>query len=126
MSDSAATMAPSMLESDGVASAASSDTLLFASILIGIQILDGILTGFGVKHFGHGIEANVLIRTLMDYIGYVNALVVVKSLAIGIVIALYHLAAYVSWINRAIKMVIILYLCAAIIPWMAILLHRVA
>lgn len=101
------------------------DTLILGSILICIQILDGVLTAIGVGHFGHWIEGNVILRNLMHQIGYIQALIIVKTFAIGVVIALCALASSVSWLNTAVKCVICLYLGAAIIPWSAIIFSKI-
>ena len=125
MSDVATPALPIEKADSSVALPLLSDTFILSLILISLQVLDGFLTAFGVQQFGHGIEANIIIRNLMDYYGYVQALVMVKSLAILIVIALYRLAHSIEWLNDAVRCVIVIYICAAIIPWSAIILQRI-
>ena len=93
--------------------------------LIVLQILDGVFTAIGVAHFGAGIEGNILIRHLIGVIGYIPALVVVKSIGIAVVIALCMVGQSVRWLGLAMKSVIAIYLFAAIIPWSFILIKHV-
>ncbi len=90
-------------------------------LLIAIQVLDGLLTAAGVLNWGTAAEGNYLIRTLMDSIGLVPALIVVKSLAILIVLTLCGLSSRISWVGSALKTVIAIYLVAAIVPWALLL-----
>lgn len=85
--------------------------------LILLQILDGLFTGIGVTIYGPAIEANILLRTLMESFGHVQALVLVKSFAIAVIFGLAAFSAHVSWIPRAMKALIAIYLVFAIIPW---------
>lgn len=90
-----------------------------------LQVLDGVLTGIGVAHFGATAEGNVLLRTLMESIGYLPALVVSKSVALAVVVTLCVLSAQVKWLPKALKSLILLYLVGAILPWTWIILTRV-
>jgi len=100
------------------------DVVFIGILLVAIQILDGLLTGIGVAHFGTRMEANPLIRTLMEHWGHVAALIFVKTCAIVIVAILCRLALKVTWLSYALQCVVVLYLTVAIIPWTAILLFR--
>jgi len=53
-------------------------------LLIVYQVLDALLTYWGIKTLGHGIniEGNPLIRQLMSHIGVIMTLVLVKSIVI--------------------------------------------
>ena len=103
----------------------SKDILILGSFLIILQILDGLLTGIGMYHFGTRAEGNMFLRVAMESIGYIPALVLAKSLAIGIILFLCHLAKTVKWLPMAMKAVILIYLGAAVIPWTAIIVTRV-
>jgi len=104
----------------------SKNILILGSILAILQILDGLLTGLGMYYFGTSAEGNPLLRMLMENYGYVNALVLTKLFALGVIGALCMLASKVSWISMAFKGVIAIYLLFAVIPWTVILLTRVA
>lgn len=106
-------------------SATISNAALLGSILILLQIFDGILTGLGMNFFGTDMEGNVLLRTLMHTLGVVPALLVVKSFAISVIIVLVNLSSQVKWLPLAMKGVIGLYLLAAIIPWSVILARHI-
>ncbi len=102
-------------------SALAKEIAILGVILVMMQIADGILTAVGVSYFGTSIEGNVVLRSLMNSYGVVATLVGVKVLAIGIIMALCHLAFTVTWLRSALKLVISLYLFAAILPWSYIL-----
>lgn len=90
-------------------------------LIIGLQILDGVLTGFGMHQFGTSMEGNGLLRAIMDLIGFVPALVLVKAVAIASVTSLCLFADRVVWLRVALRGVIGIYVCMAIIPWMTLL-----
>jgi hypothetical protein len=105
---------------------ASREMVILSAIMALVQILDGILTGIGIAHFGIAAEGNLLIRTLMQIFGYVPALVFVKSLAVGLVTALCVISTRVSWIAPALRITIAMYVSAAIVPWVTILVTHLA
>ncbi|MBN8548175.1 MAG: hypothetical protein J0M12_02545 [Deltaproteobacteria bacterium] len=86
-------------------------------ILALLQILDGVLTAVGVAHLGTEVEGNTLIRFLMEHLGYIPALVVIKTVALGVIAGICVLSSKVQWLEFAMKAVICIYLGAAIIPW---------
>ncbi|MCB0324848.1 MAG: hypothetical protein KDD69_14795 [Bdellovibrionales bacterium] len=86
-----------------------------------LQALDGVLTSMGVSRFGVAIEGNPFIRSLMEELGHVTALGLVKALAILIIVALTIFARRLPWINNAMGAIGCVYLFAAIIPWTYIL-----
>lgn len=101
--------------------------LIFLGVTLAfLQLLDGLLTGIGVMHFGSEIEANIIIRTLIDAFGLFPALLLVKCAAIAIVVALCSISHKVRWVGSALKGIIVLYLLAAIIPWAMVLTFHVA
>ena len=89
-----------------------------------VQILDGVLTGFGVHLYGTGVEGNLLLRTLMEQWGYIPALVSVKIFALSVICVLCILASTIPWLKSAMRAVILIYALAAILPWTAILLKH--
>jgi hypothetical protein len=97
------------------------DVLILGSFLAILQILDGVLTGIGMAHFGTSAEGNLFLKFLMDTFGYVTALVVVKTIALAVIAALCMLAEVVTWLKGAMLAVILIYLGAAIIPWTMII-----
>lgn len=104
---------------------ASKEISLLAAILVVIQILDGIFTGIGVMIYGPGIEANPIIRSLIESWGPANAMLCVKTVAIAIVLFLAYLSNYVNWMPRAMRIVIGIYMVSAIIPWSLILYRHI-
>lgn len=90
-------------------------------ILIALQVLDGFFTGFGVATFGIQMEGNLLLRNLMESVGYVPALIFAKSIAILVISALCVYAKQVRWLKTALNGMIYLYLSFAILPWAVIL-----
>lgn len=99
----------------------SKEIYLTGLILAMLQIADGILTAIGIFKFGVHAEGNPLLKSLMVAIGPVEALIVVKSIAILVISTLCMLASQIPWVTKALKGMIVLYLCAAVIPWTAIL-----
>lgn len=91
---------------------------LFLALL---QVLDGVLTGIGISHFGIHAEGNILLRFLMIEIGHIPALVIAKSIAIAVVGSLCFISIKVPWVPKAMGAMIALYLGLAVIPWGTIL-----
>lgn len=102
----------------------STEVLILGLIMSTLQVLDGVLTAIGIGHFGTGAEGNALLRALMETVGAVPALVLVKGIAISIIFLLCSLASRVRWLPLAIKGMIGIYLFAAIIPWSYILFSK--
>ena len=98
------------------------ESVCLALLLITLQILDGIFTLSGVHLHGVQIEGNFLIRSLMHLWGPAAAVIFVKTVAVGVVLALTALSARVIWIPRALRVVAAIYFFCAILPWSAILL----
>ncbi len=98
------------------------EVIILGIILSTLQILDGVLTTLGVNSFGTEAEGNIMLRSLMELIGHVPALILAKALAIIVVAILCSLSTKINWVGRAFKVVIGIYLMAAIIPWTMILL----
>jgi len=95
----------------------SSEVAALGIILAVIQVIDGVLTGFGMAHFGTQMEGNALLRGLMHAIGFIPALILVKGASILIIASLCTWASKVKWLRHAFRGIIALYLVAAIGPW---------
>ena len=80
------------------------------------QCFDGVLTYIGVVTFGHGIEANPLIATLMGYLGVAAALMTAKAVA-----AVLGIALHLRGVHGAVAALTAFYFVIAILPWIAIL-----
>lgn len=103
----------------------SAEVMFLGGILIALQILDGILTGLGMHHFGVDMEGNFFLRTLMENIGFIPALFVVKSVAVGVVASLCMYAWKISWLKMALRGIIFFYLSFAVVPWALILIPHI-
>lgn len=93
------------------------ELLTLGLILAALQVLDGILTGVGMAQYGTVMEGNVLLRTLMSYIGYLPALIITKTLALGVIAGLCHHTVRVSWLKGAFATIIVMYAMFAVLPW---------
>ena len=100
----------------------SKEMVMLSFILALLQVSDGVLTGLGMSIFGTGAEGNLLLRSLMEVMGYIPALIMAKSFAILIIAGLCYLSTVVSWLPRAMRCVIAIYVFAAVGPWTYILL----
>lgn len=98
-----------------------SRALQLGFLLCVLQALDGVLTSLGVSRFGLHAEANPFIRSLMEQLGHVTALGLVKLAAILVIIALTLFARRLPWVNNAMGAIGCIYFFAAIIPWTYIL-----
>jgi Domain of unknown function (DUF5658) len=96
-------------------------TLVMALLLASLQVMDGFLTFVGVLTFGTVAEGNILIKTLIETVGVVPALVSVKAFAIGVIYVLYNLASNVRWVPHALGAVSAIYITFAIVPWCMVL-----
>ncbi len=97
------------------------DLIMLGIALMAVQVWDALLTARGVYHFGIVAEGNFLLRFMMGEIGYINALLVAKSLAIVVIVLLIGLAHRIVWLPHALRAIVVVYICAAIIPWSIIL-----
>lgn len=102
----------------------SREIVILAAVMALLQVLDGVLTAIGVTHLGTAAEGNVLIRHLMQSIGALPALAIVKGFAILVVGMLCLLAGTVAWLGAAFRYMICLYFGAAILPWSALLVTK--
>lgn len=98
------------------------EIVVVSALLCLFQVLDGIFTGIGMARFGTDAEGNLLLRALMEQIGYVPALILAKSAVIGIVIILSKLSSQISWLLWAMRGVTAVYFLFAILPWSYLLL----
>jgi hypothetical protein len=74
-----------------------------------------------MAQFGVHMEGNALLRTLMNHVGYIPALVIVKTLALAVIAGLCTCAPKIRWLKHAFQGIIALYVVAAILPWSVIL-----
>lgn len=101
------------------------DAIVLASILITIQVLDGILTSMGITLHGIPAEGNPVLRSMMNQIGVGATLISAKGLAIIMSVYLVSLTSKIHWLRFALKATTILYLGMAIIPWTIILFSEI-
>jgi hypothetical protein len=85
------------------------------AIFVAVQVLDGVLTYWGVRRLGPDIEANGYLGTAIQALGAAPVLFAAKSLACFCGTILYITARY-----RALAIAAGLYLGVAIIPWLLI------
>lgn len=107
-------------------SSATQEMILVGLIMSLLQVVDGVLTMIGVRHFGSVIEGNPLVRAMIEMLGAIPALCLTKLFAIIVIVALCSLHRTVPWIGRALKGVMVVYLVAAIIPWSFLILSKVS
>lgn len=96
--------------------------LFWAVCLCVAQILDGVLTYLGMTRFGVNAEGNVLLHTLMNYMGVAQALLTVKLLSIYVVVFLCCRDISERWLRVAFKSITIFYFIFAICPWTLMLI----
>jgi len=105
--------------------ALSKEVIVLGLILAALQVMDGILTGIGVSHLGTEVEGNLLIRNLMEMMGYIPALLVVKGVALAVILGICLLSSRVSWLSLAMKAIIFIYLGAAVVPWTFVIARHI-
>jgi hypothetical protein len=74
-----------------------------------------------MAQYGTSMEGNILLRSLMTIIGYVPALLVVKSASIALIVVLCHQTTKIAWLKPALYGVMALYVIGAVVPWTYIL-----
>jgi hypothetical protein len=89
--------------------------------LVMLQIADGVLTALGLLKAGSITGGNLLLQTMMSYVGVVPTLMFVKALAVIALGFLFVVARKFHWIELALKGLAVVYTTAAIIPWTIIL-----
>jgi hypothetical protein len=90
-------------------------TIVFAIFTI-VQVLDGVLTYWGVRMLGLGVEGNHLMATSMFAIGVPRALISAKLLACVCGYILYRTATH-----KPLAIATGLYMGVAVVPWLMIL-----
>lgn len=93
------------------------DVLVLTSVLLALQVLDVIFTASGIATYGLGVEGNPVVRALMQRFGSLQALLIVKSFAVLMILALMLLSQRVTWVREVLYALIAIYLCAAVLPW---------
>ena len=96
-------------------------TLYLALVLSVVQAFDGLLTSLGMVRFGPSMEANPLIRILIEEYGHIAALGITKILGIIVVITIALHANYLRWLDNAFRGIMLFYLFRAILPWTYVL-----
>jgi len=91
--------------------------IALGSLLVALQVLDGILTFFGVAVFGVAMEGNSFLRSLVEEYGAARALFFVKTITIGFVIFLTFRAHRRRWVRPIIGALIATYVVLAVLPW---------
>lgn len=91
------------------------ETASVFAMFLATQILDGLLTYWGVSMLGVGIEANALLATSMAAMGAPRALLSAKLLA-----CLCGYILYRTEFHRPLAIATGLYLGVAIFPWLLI------
>lgn len=87
------------------------------------QVLDGLLTFVGTSRLGASAEGNIVIKTLMSYVGIPLALILVKLCALVLVYFFYVQCKSKLWYPLMVGWLICFYLLVAIIPWCYVLTH---
>jgi len=91
--------------------------VFWAVALCVCQILDGVLTYWGMCKFGINAEGNFLIHFLMNIMGVALALIAVKLFSIYVVVFMCLRDLDQVWLHRAFKFLTIFYFVFAICPW---------
>jgi len=99
----------------------SKKALILGVALVLCQILDGLLTYFGLELLGIHNEGNGFLRMLIETYGTAPALFFAKIAAIGLAIALMLDSHKRRWVRPIIALLVIIYMVLAIIPWTFIL-----
>ena len=90
--------------------------MIVLATFLAVQVMDGILTYWGVQQFGLQTEANGLVATTIQVLGPAPGLVTAKSFA-----CLCGLILYVTERHRPLAVAAGGYIGLAIFPWMTIL-----
>ena len=99
----------------------SKKALTLGAALIICQIFDGALTYLGLHLLGVEMEGNKFLRELMTAYGTWSILLVIKTIAIGLVILLTFHAHRRRWIRPLIFLLVVTYTCLAVVPWVYII-----
>jgi hypothetical protein len=91
--------------------------LIYTHILL--QILDGLLTYFGMLRFGVEYEGNPLINFTMETIGVAPALILYKGIGVCMMLYLLYYEEFFNCkqMNIMLAFLNFLYIVLAIIPW---------
>jgi hypothetical protein len=100
--------------------------LQLGGLLVGLQILDGVLTYIGVTLYGNMMEGNYFLHVLMESYGAKPVLFFSKLLVVGVIFVLTGLAHKRKWIRPFILLLCVVYLMCAVIPWVFIISNHYA
>lgn len=115
--------AASALTAQGLVKAESfaPEALLLGSLLVLLQLIDGVLTAIGIFRFGVSIEGNPVLRHFMIEYGHIPTLAVLKLFAVLVVCLLINASRRLRWVPGALGLVSLIYIITAVIPWTYIL-----
>jgi hypothetical protein len=82
-----------------------------------LQLMDAVLTYFGVCKFGACEEGNPMLRSLILYYGHSNGLFLSKLPSLFFIFFFVRNGQNVIWAKPALKLVVVFYLYAALLPW---------
>lgn len=100
---------------------AAKKALCLGALLCFFQMLDGLLTSLGVSRFGTEIEGNPFLRALMEDLGQVTALGIVKLASVLVILGLVAASRKLPWVSSALGALTCVYFFSAILPWTYIL-----
>ncbi len=90
--------------------------ILGAGLII-CQVLDGVLTFYGLQIFGVQNEGNQLLRFLIEQYGSSPVLLIAKSIAISLAIFLMLDSHKRVWLRPVVALLFGIYVTLAILPW---------
>lgn len=87
-------------------------------LILGVsQILDGVLTYFGLELMGVHMEGNSMLRSLIAAFGAAPTLFIVKLLAVVLCCLLAMTAHKRKWVRPLLAFLIFVYFSCAVLPW---------
>lgn len=95
----------------------SKKAFLLGLVLAISQILDGLLTYFGLELMGVHMEGNSMLRSLIAAFGAAPTLFAVKLGAVVLCCLLALTAHNRKWVRPLLAMLIFIYLSCAVLPW---------
>lgn len=95
-------------------------------LLAALQVMDGVLTYFGLAILGVHLEGNRFVRNLILAYGDAPGLVLAKLVALVFVAAITRAAHQHIWVRPLIVVLILVYLSLAVLPWVYILSDQAA
>ena len=100
---------------DGTAVRNANQAPFILGVFILTQVLDGVLTYWGVNKFGIAVESNTWLASLMEAMGPGPALLAAKALAVGCGVILFSTTSF-----RVLAVATGWCLGFAVVPWLAL------